>query len=218
MEKNKTMKNLTRDLKAFEQLMQNQRKDSPSCEIEFTVDTEEDDVKDPSDNLNEAFLLIAGAMEQIGSAIMKVKYLEDHYINGDDHNESCDDCPYGGDCGSAYGIMVLVARPDGDNTIMTMEELAEEIEDLADGQTGTYDMKPIPGTEDLYYTIPEKKPLKRGGKTYFRGPAVIFGINEDAGEVASPNVRQLYAAVRYFEEHSVTIKTREGEVSAFCFD
>ena len=86
------------------------------------------------------------------------------------------------------------------------------------GQTGTYDMHPIPGTEDLYYTIAEKKPLKRGNKIYYKAPAVIFGIDEEAGEVVSPNARQLYAAARYFEEHSTTIKTREGEVSVFCFD
>ena len=62
------------------------------------------------------------------------------------------------------------------------------------------------------------KPLKRGNKTYYKAPAVIFGIDEEAGEVVSPNARQLYAAARYFEEHSVKIKTREGEVSVFCFD
>ena len=101
---------------------------------------------------------------------------------------------------------------------MTMDELAEEIGDIFAGQTGTYDMHPIPGTEDLYYTIAEKKPLKRGNKTYYKTPAVIFGIDEEAGEVVSPNARQLYAAARYFEEHSVKIKTREGEVSVFCFD
>ena len=48
-------------------------------------------------------------------------------------------------------------------------------------------MHPIPGTEDLYYTIAEKKPLKRGNKTYYKAPAVIFGIDEEAGEVVSPN-------------------------------
>ena len=58
---------------------------------------------------------------------------------------------------------------------------AEEIGDIFAGQTGTYDMHPIPGTEDLYYTIAEKKPLKRGNKTYYKAPAVIFGIDEEAG-------------------------------------
>ena len=94
----------------------------------------------------------------------------------------------------------------------------EEIGDIFAGQTGTYDMHPIPGTEDLYYTIAGKKPLKCGNKTYYMAPAVIFGIDEEAGEVVSPNVRQLYAAARYFEEHSTAIKTREGEVSVFNFD
>ena len=114
--------------------------------------------------------------------------------------------------------MVLVARPRGDNSVMTMDELAEEIGDIFAGQTGTYDMHPVPGTEDLYYTIPEKKPLKRGGKTFYKAPAVVFGIDEDAGEIVSPGAKQLYAAARYFENAARTIKTREGgETAVFCF-
>ena len=133
--------------------------------------------------------------------------------------DSCDACPYGGRCGNEHGTMVLVARPGGDNTVMTMDELAEEIGGIFSGRPGTYDMHPVPGTEDLYYTIPEKKPLKRGGKTFYKAPAVVFGIDEDAGEVVSPNARQLYAAARYFENASGTIKTREGgETAVFCFD
>ena len=31
---------------------------------------------------------------------------------------------------------------------------------MQDAMTGTYDMHPIPGTEDLYYTIAEKKPFR----------------------------------------------------------
>ena len=51
-------------------------------------------------------------------------------------------------------------------------------------------MHPIPGTADLYYTITEKKPLKRGNKTYYKAPAVIFGIDEEAGTVVTPNATQ----------------------------
>ena len=48
---------------------------------------------------------------------------------------------------------------------------------------------------------------------------MIFGIDEDAGEVVSPNAKQLYAAAEYFEKASTTIKTREGgETAVFCFD
>ena len=79
-------------------------------------------------------------------------------------------------------------------------------------------MHPIPDIEYFYYNIAEKKPLKRGNKTNYKAPAVIFGIDEEAGEVVSPNARQLYAAARYFEEHSKTIKTREGDIAVFCFD
>ncbi len=219
MKNTNKMKKLTNDLKAFEQMMKEKHKDHHFTDIEVKIGTTEEDAKNPSDDLNDAFLLILETVQLIGKAVMKVKYLEDKLIN--DEGEACtvsDNCPYSGDCGSTYGTMVLVARPDGDNTIMTMDELAEEIGDIFAGQTGTYDMHPIPGTEDLYYTIAEKKPLKRGSKTYYKAPAVIFGIDEEAGEVVSPNARQLYAAARYFEEHSTTIRTREGSAPVFCFD
>ena len=61
--------------------------------------------------------------------------------------------------------------------------------------------------------------MKRGGKTFYRKPAIIFGIDEEAGEVVSPNARQLFEAAQYFEKASTNIKTREGgETAAFCFD
>ena len=56
-------------------------------------------------------------------------------------------------------------------------------------------------------------------KAALEGYRLVFGIDEDAGEVVSPNARQLYAAARYFENASGTIKTREGgETAVFCFD
>ena len=212
MENTNKMKNLTNDLKAFEQMMKEQRKENHYPEIEFEIDTEEDS---PADILLQASGMLMDCSVMVAKAAFLVGLMEADA--GDDEAE-CDNCPYSGDCGFTYGTMVLVARPDGDNTIMTMDELAEEIGDIFAGQTGTYDMHPIPGTEDLYHTIVEKKPLKRGNKTYYKAPAVIFGIDEEAGEVVSPNARQLYTAARYFEEHSAKLKTREGEIPVFCFD
>ena len=210
MENTSKMKNLTNDLKAFEQMMKSQRKENHYPEIEFEIDTEEDS---PADILLQASGMLLDCSVMVAKAAFLVGLMK-----AEAEEDDCENCPYSGDCGSTYGTMVLVARPNGDNTIMTIDELAEEIGDIFSGQTGTYDMYPIPDTEDLYYTIAEKKPLKRGNKTYYKAPAVIFGIDEEAGEVVSPNARQLYAAARYFEEHSVKIKTREGEVSVFCFD
>lgn len=216
MENTSKMKNLTNDLKAFEQMMKGQRKENQYPEIEFEIDTEEDS---PADILLQASGMLLDCSVMVAKAAFLVGLMEAEAEDDDEDDEDdCENCPYSGDCGSTYGTMVLVARPNGDNTIMTMDELAEEIGDIFAGQTGTYDMHPIPGTEDLYYTIAEKKPLKRGNKTYYKAPAVIFGIDEEAGEVVSPNAGQLYAAARYFEEHSASIKTREGEVSVFCFD
>lgn len=214
MENTSKMKNLTNDLKAFEQLMKGQRKENQYPAIEFEIDTEEDS---PADILLQASGMLMDCSVMVAKAAFLIGLMEAEAGADEDEEEPCDNCPYGDDC-SRYGTMVLVARPDGDNTIMTMDELAEEIGDIFAGQTGTYDMHPIPGTEDIYYTIAEKKPLKRGNKTYYKAPAIIFGIDEEAGEVVSPQARQLYAAVRYFEEHSTKIRTREGEISVFCFD
>ena len=201
MENTKKMNDLTNSLKAFEQLMKEQRTKDPAPVIEIEITEEED--PSPADILYQAAGMLMDCSVLVGKAAFLVSLMEDDDEDDDDMDEDsaededediCGSCPYGGQCGSEYGTMVLVARPGGDNTIMTKEELAEDIGEIALGQTGAYDMKPIPGTEDLYYTIPEKKPLKRGGKTYYRQPAVIFGIDEDAGEVVSPNAKQLYAA------------------------
>ena len=213
MEKTNKMKNFTNDMKNLEKLMQEQRKEKQISEIDLEIDTEEDS---PADILLQAAGMLMDCSVMVAKAAFLVGLMEAE--TDEDDEDECENCPYSGDCGSTYGTMVLVARPDGDNTIMTMDELAEEIGDIFAGQTGTYDMHPIPGTEDLYYTIAEKKPLKRGNKTYYKAPAVIFGIDEEAGEVVSPNARQLYAAARYFEEHSTTIRTREGSAPVFCFD
>ena len=46
MENTNKMKNLTNDLKAFEQMMKEQRKENHYPEIEFEIDTEEDSPAD----------------------------------------------------------------------------------------------------------------------------------------------------------------------------
>ena len=213
MENTNKMNRLTNDMKSFEQLMKEKRTKEEFPEIEIEIEDEEES---PAAILLQASGMLLDCSLMVAKAAFLVGLMESE--DEDEEDDECDNCPYEGKCGNEYGTMVLVVRPDGDNTIMTLDEFAEEVDDIALGQTGTYDMKPVPGTEDLYYTIAEKKPLKRGNKTYYKAPAVIFGIDEEAGEVVSPNARQLYAAARYFEEHSTTIKTREGEVSVFCLD
>ena len=173
MEKTNKMKNLTNDMKTFEKLMKEQRREKQVPEIEIEIDTEEES---PADILRQAAGMLMDCSVMVAKAAFLVGLMEAE--TDEDDEDECENCPYSGD----------------------------------------YDMHPIPGTEDLYYTIAEKKPLKRGNKTYFKAPAVIFGIDEEAGEVVSPNARQLYAAARYFEEHSTTIRTREGSAPVFCFD
>ena len=216
-------------LKNFYHLRKEIRTKEQDPEVAIDIEIEEDEDNTPADILYEA----AGILKDCAEIVSKAAYLvslkqertedgeKDDEDDEDDESpeEAWDDCPCGGGCGSEYGTMVLVSRPRGDHSVMTMDELAEEIGDIFAGQTGTYDMHPVPGTEDLYYTIPEKKPLKRGGKTFYKAPAVVFGIDEDAGEIGSPGAKQLYAAARYFENAARTIKTREGgETAVFCFD
>ena len=218
-------------LKNFYHLRKETRTREQEQEPEVTIDIEieEDEDNTPAGILYEAADILKDCADIVSKAAYLVSLKQDRTDDGemededDEDDESpedaWDDCPCGGGCGREYGTMVLVARPRGDNSVMTMDELAEEIGDIFAGQTGTYDMHPVPGTEDLYYTIPEKKPLKRGGKTFDKAPAVVFGIAEDEGEIVSPGAKQLYAAMRYFENASRTIKTREGgETAVFCFD
>ena len=213
MENTNKMNRLTNDMKSFEQLMKEKRTKEQFPEIEIEIEDEEES---PAAILLQASGMLLDCSLMVAKAAFLVGLMESE--DEDEEDDECDNCPYEGKSGNEYGTMVLVVRPDGDNTIMTLDEFAEEVDDIALGQTGTYDMKPVPGTEDLYYTIPEKKPMKRAGKTFYKAPAVIFGIDEDAGEIVSPNARQLYTAARYFEDASKTIRTREGDTAVFCFD
>ena len=216
-------------LKNFYHLRKEIRTQEQDPEVAIDIEIEEDEDDTPADILYEAAGILKDCAEIVSKAAYLVSLKQDRTDDGEMEDEeeeddespedAWDDCPCGGGCGSEYGPMVLVTRPRGDNSVMTMDELAEEIGDIFAGQTGTYDMHPVPGTEDLYYTIPEKKPLKRGGKTFYKEPAVVFSIDEDAGEIVSPGAKQLYAAARYFENAARTIKTREGgETAVFCFD
>ena len=143
MENTSKMKNLTNDLKTVEQMMKGQRKENQYPEIEFEIDTEE---SSPADILLQASGMLLDCSVMVAKAAFLVGLMEAEADDDENGEDECDNCPYSGDCGSTYGTMVLVARPDGDNTIMTMDELAEEIGDIFAGQTGTYEnsMFPLP--------------------------------------------------------------------------
>ena len=210
MENNK-INAMTAEMKAFEHMRNVERNEKQALDAVLS----DVDEMTPSDIL----MRVSGMLLECSLMTAKAAFLTslmDGEEDEDEDEDCCDTCPYEGSCGKT---MVLVCRPGGDNTIMTLEELAEEIGEISLHQPGTYDMYPVPGTEDLYYTIPEKKPIKRNGKIYFRGPAIIFGINEDEGELISPNTIQLYTAVQFFEKASTIIRTRENaETGVFCFE
>ena len=208
---NKKIIAMTAEMKAFEHMRNVERNEKQALDAVFSDVGE----MSPSDIL----MRVSGMLLECSLMTAKAAFLTSLMDSEDDEAEdedSCDTCPYEGSCGKT---MVLVCRPGGDNTIMTLEELAEEIGELSLHQPGTYDMYPVPGIEDLYYTIPEKKPIKRGGKTYFRGPAIVFGINEEEGELTSPHAVQLYTAVQFFEKATMVIRTGENaKTSVFCFE
>ena len=228
MENANKMNRMTADLAAFEKRTKEKRQADTVPEIEIEITEEDDETPETPETLSNILLRLSGLLLESSAMAVKAAFrarlteTEDEDTDEEEDDEDiCGNCPYGSDgqCGTEYGTMLLVARPGGNNSILTTDELEEELGEDPFGQDNVFGVKPVPGTEDLYYTIPEKKPLKRGGKTYYRQPAVIFGVDEESGEVVSPGAKQLYAAMRYFEDASTTIKTRGGsEAAVFCLD
>ena len=103
MENTNKIKNLTNDLKAFEQMMKEQRKENHYPEIEFEIDTEEDS---PADILLQASGMLMDCSVMVAKAAFLVGLMEAE--TDEDDEDECENCPYSGDCGSTYGIMVLV--------------------------------------------------------------------------------------------------------------
>ena len=229
MENANKMNRMTADLAAFQKRTKEKRQADPVPEVEIEITEEEDDSPETLSNI---LLRLSGLLLESSAMAVKAAFRagltetedadtdeDEEEADDNDEDDDCGNCPYGGRCGDEYGTMLLVARPGGNNSILTTDELEEELGEDPFGQDNVFGVKPVPGTEDLYYTIPEKKPLKRGGKTYYRQPVVIFGVDEESGEVVSPGAKQLYAAMRYFEDASTTIKTRGGsEAAVFCLD
>ena len=73
MENTNKMKNLTNDLKAFEQMMKEQRKENHYPEIEFEIDTEEDS---PADILLQASGMLMDCSVMVAKAAFLVGLME----------------------------------------------------------------------------------------------------------------------------------------------
>ena len=108
MEKTNKMRNLTNDMKTFEKLMQEQRKEKQISEIDLEINTEEES---PADILVQAAGMLMDCSVMVAKAAFLVGLMEAE--TDEDDEDECENCPYSGDCGSTYGTMVLVARPDG---------------------------------------------------------------------------------------------------------
>ncbi len=91
MENTSKIQNLTNDLKAFEQMMKEQRKENHVPEIEFEIDTDEDSPADillqASDMLMECSVMVAKAAFLVG--LMEAETDEDE----EDNEDTCDNCP-----------------------------------------------------------------------------------------------------------------------------
>ena len=133
MENTNKMNRLTNDMKSFEQLMKEKRTKEQFPEIEIEIEDEEES---PAAILLQASGMLLDCSLMVAKAAFLVGLMESE--DEDEEDDECDNCPYEGKCGNEYGTMVLVVRPDGDNTIMTLDEFAEEVDDIALGQTGTY--------------------------------------------------------------------------------
>ena len=233
MENTNKMNRLIADLAAYQRHMKEVRQEDPVSEIELEITEEDEDEETAHDILRHAADMLIDGAAKIWKAVFLLTLMEgetDEEEEGDKPAEAelaedaCDGCPYGEMCGSEYGPTVLVARPGGDNKILTIDELDDELNDdelndiFADW-IKFCDLKPVPGAEGLYYIIPEKQPLQRGGEIFYKAPAVILAVDDNKHEVVNLNAKQLYAAMRYFDNASRTIKTREGgETAVFCFD
>ena len=228
MENTNKMNRLIANLAAYQRHMKEVRQEDPVSEIELEITEEDEDEETAHDILRHAADMLIDGAAKIMRAAFFLTLMEGETDEGEEEDEpaedACDACPYGEMCGSEYGPTVLVARPGGDSKILTIDELEDEISDdemndiFANG-IRTCDMKPVPGVEGLYYSIPEKQPLQRGREVFYKAPAVILAVDDNKYEVVNLNAKQLYTAMRYFENASRTIKTREGgETAVFCFD
>ena len=117
-----------------------------------------------------------------------------------------------------HGSTVMVVYPEEGSILMTMEELSKKLGELFGNQIGSYDMHPVPGTGNLYYTTGDTNPYVCNGKACFRYPVVVFAIDWEAGKTVNPGLKELFTAIRYFRRASVNYMTPEGEKPAFCFD
>ncbi len=116
-------------------------------------------------------------------------------------------------------VLVFVAHPEGDNSLIRMSEFGAELDDLMEDDEGEYDLIHVPGTDNLYYTFYEKEPIRRKGRTIYMSPAVIFGIDDEKDVLVNPSMEDLYTAGRFFDDAMTTVKNKEGKkVPAFCFE
>lgn len=91
MENTSKMKNLTNDLKAFEQMMKSQRKENQYPEIEFEIDTEEDS---PADILLQVSGMLLDCSVMVAKAAFLVGLMEaEAEEDVEDEEDDCENCP-----------------------------------------------------------------------------------------------------------------------------
>ena len=118
MENTNKMKNLTNDLKAFEQMMKEQRKENSYPEFEFEIDTEEDS---PADILLQASGMLLDCSVMVAKAAFLVGLME---AEADVTIQKVEKLQ-----GESY--VGLSVRPEGQNAAVTMNlhELHDQVVD-----------------------------------------------------------------------------------------
>ena len=152
MENTNKMNRMTADMAAFVKLMKGTRQTDPVQEIEIDITGEDDE---SPETLSGILLRLSGMLLGGSAAAAKASLyaglMESRFENADeeeDDDDACDSCPYvGGRCGAGYGTMLLVARPGGNNSILTTDELEEELGEDPFGQDNVFGVKPVPADD-----------------------------------------------------------------------
>ncbi len=133
----------------------------------------------------------------------------DVWLWDDDYDDDDDEKP----------VIVLIAAPSDGISAMPISRAAQKYPALFPEDDSPKGLTPIPGTEDMYYSITCCGRKFRNGKVFVSSPIMIVKIDEEAGEFTSPDALDLYKAAEYFDRRKTLIRTSAGStVPAFCLN
>ena len=126
-----------------------------------------------------------------------------------DLEEDDDDTPF----------MVMIAIPGTGFTVMKDSKAEFDYPELFPKGSGSKDLTPVPGAEDVYYTFSAQSKRSVNGKTFVSSPVMVMKIDEDAGEFISPDAMDLFKAAEFLSGRKTEIRMNDGRIMpAFCLD